>query len=214
MKQLALCLAAMILSAPALCGSLYTMEGGDLRRENNALSLSTVAAPLTLVWASPICDSEPSSNPIILSDRIIQAYHWSVVCRSLVDGSILWNQRNSSVGLIWNPPVYDASRDLLYEGSMNGSVYALRPADGVVMWSLYEGSYPQVSTWGSVVYNNNMIYYCNANRSFVCIDAASRAQIWRFNFANHQGCSTPAIDAGLIYIAGTAGEIAWSKSAA
>jgi outer membrane protein assembly factor BamB len=193
----------------AWAGTLYPMEGGTLRRENHALSLTSVALPLNLLWTATGCHGEPASNPVVLSDRVVQANRDSVICRSRLDGSVLWTWLSEQqVGLLWNPPCYDSTRDLLYQGSVNGAVVALRPSDGHVQWSHYEGQRPKIWNLASVTYFSNKIYFGDGNKSFVCIDAGTQAVLWRYNFGQWQGAVTPAIDGGFVYIAGTRGEIA------
>lgn len=222
MKRCLLVLLLAVLGASARAAAIYPMEGGTLRRSGQAQGITHVALPIDVLWSANLCGSEPRSNPIILSDRIVQTLLTGIVCVSRFDGKVIW--RAGAYGGLWNPAAYDPDRDLLYQSTTLGVVSALRPADGSEAWHYYEGSAKGCQNQGSCTYDQGRIYFGTANGKVVCLDADTQAVIWSFNLGSATGIGTPALDGGLLYVGtltgnlyclnASTGAVVWQKSSA
>ena len=209
MKRLASVLMLWILgwplASPAAAATIYPMEAGNLRRYNQALSLTYAAAPFDIVWSTYTCNAVPRSNPIILTDRIIQAFDFGTYCLSRSDGKLIW--KNSGFGEQWNPPAYDPDRDLLYQSSWSGSLIAIRPADGSIAWHYYEGMSQGAMNRASCTYWQGKIYLGTATQKVLCLDADTHNILWTLPIGNTQGIGTPALDNGEFYAGTVSGKL-------
>src|SRR6476659_3910822 len=79
-------------AVPGGAGSLYPTEGGDLRRENHSLAPSPIQGPVKIQWESAACDDlgTPTHNPILLSDRVVQAFEKGMRCYDRTTGAHVW----------------------------------------------------------------------------------------------------------------------------
>jgi outer membrane protein assembly factor BamB len=205
MKHLLLSLVIWALSTGAHANT-YPMEAGDLRRHNQAMDLTIAALPLDVVWKSYICGGTPRSNPIVLEDRIIQAFQTGDVCVSRFDGKLIWGV--GSVGDQWNPPAYDPDRDLLYQSGYNvGAVFALHASDGTEAWHYYEGGARACVNMGSPIYWQDKVYAGTATGRIVCLDANTHSVLWGLTLGAKTGMGTPALDGGQLFIGTLAGKI-------
>ncbi|HUO57429.1 MAG TPA: PQQ-binding-like beta-propeller repeat protein [bacterium] len=203
------------LALPAVAGSLYPMECGDLRRENHSLSPSPLQNPIQVQWVAQPCLGlkDPISNPIILSDRVIQTFFGGLRCYDRSTGSHLWTWRCDNQTSLWNPPTYDASRNLLYQGCYNGDTLALDPSTGNVVWSYphQPASYP--GQYSGPLYAQGNLYVGNGGAGFLCLNPDTRAVNWTFDFSAYFGAPfrdatcTPAYDNGFIYLALSNGDL-------
>jgi outer membrane protein assembly factor BamB len=193
MKRLALFLGLLGLAAGARANT-YPMEAGDLRRHNQAMDLTVAALPLDTLWTAYICDSTPRGNPIVLEDRVVQAFQTSTICVSRFDGKILW--KAGSWGDQWNPPAYDPDRNLLYQGGYNlGALRALNASDGSEAWHYYEGGAKNCVNMGTPTYWQNKVYTGTATGRFVCLDADNHSVLWALSVGAQTGIGRPPIPA-------------------
>jgi outer membrane protein assembly factor BamB len=200
---LTLAFAALASSAHA---DIYPMEAGNLRRYNQAQSISHVALPVDVLWSADVCAGPPRSNPVILEDRIVQAFQSGDVCFSRYDGKVLW--RSGSWGDQWNPPAYDQGRGLLYQAGMNmGGMSALRASDGTEAWHYYETPKSGCSNLSSCTYWQDKVYVGTASGRIVCLDANTHNVLWAQSVGARTGISTPGLDNGELYLGTTAGRL-------
>ena len=204
MKRLSLFVASLALAAAAQ-GATYPMEGGNLRRSGQAQGITHVALPIDVLWDRYLCAGEPRSNPVVLEDRIIQAFPAGDICISRFDGKEIW--RSGAFGDQWNPPVYDATRDLLYQSSMMGAMTALRPSDGTEAWHYFEGVAKNCQNYSSCTYWNDKIYVGASTGRIVCLDADTHAVLWGRTVSAQSGIGTPAMDNGELYVGSFSGQL-------
>src|SRR5439155_25968898 len=122
--------------------AIYPMESGDVQRHNAALAPSGITAPLHVDWKATPCLGEPEAGPIVLEDRVIQAFREGVHCVARNNGTGLWTWSSAGTGILWNGPVFDQARNTLYQGVCNGALLWLDPNDGHVIHTFYEGGRP------------------------------------------------------------------------
>jgi outer membrane protein assembly factor BamB len=204
-----LLLSLLVLAEPVLAGSLYPNECGSLRRENRSLSPSPIQGPVKIQWVMPACDDlgYSISNPIILSDRVVQAYRYGLRCFDRANGNRLWSWACNRQTEIYNSPTYDADRDRLYLGLVNGDTLAMDPATGKVLWvkDHIPGTYPWQNS--SPLYAGGKIYVGTGGTGFSCLDPDNQQVLWTQDFAAYfgqpgffDGTCTPAYDNGTIYL--------------
>lgn len=206
MRALMLCLFLAAALPQALGATNFEMEGGDLRR-SNAVSATAMVAPLDLLWQSQTCLGAPNDNPMIIDGHVIMHDLYKVLSLSLGSGAEEWVWKCTALGEFYNTPAYDASRGLLYVSSMEGNLAALRFSDGAPQWNIVGGQAPGCGSYSAATFLNDTIIYCDGQGAFNCIRAADRSLVWRQAFSAPQWGCTPAIDAGLLYTAGSGGEL-------
>jgi hypothetical protein len=209
MRPLLLALAALAAQARAV--DTLNMECGDLRRTNNAVSATAWAFPLDVQWQTQTCLQEPSTNPIVLPDRVVLHDSHKTVCLDRGDGHELWISRLEGQ---WNAPVWDPVNNKLFVGLNYGAIYELDPADGHAVWSYFDGSVKGCGSMAAPLIDSGKLLYKNGKKDYVCLDPVTHAENWRWSFLGKGiGCS-PALDAGQVYVANGGGEIAcfnWSN---
>lgn len=206
----------LLTTLPAAAGSIYPMECGNLRRENRSLNPSPLQNPIKVSWVTPPCLDlgYPVSNPIILTDRVIQAFRYGVRCFDRTTGNRLWSWACNKKTEIFNAPCYDGGRDRVYVGFVNGDTLALSAQTGSVDWY-----YPHQPTnfpyqFSSPMYAGGKLYVGNGGTGFLCLDPDTRTTIWKLDFAAYFGIpgymganTTPAYDNGTIYLNCGVGEL-------
>lgn len=203
-----LMLSILLLFTSRVCaGAVYTMESGDLQRHNRALAPSGLSAPLHPEWISSACVGEPSGGPVVLEDRVIQAFRTGVRCVARNNGTALWTWPSGPVGWIWNAPVYDQARNMLYQGACNGALLWMDPNDGHVVHTFYEGCRPGNLQYSAPLFVNDRIYCGTGGGSFVCLDPDTYAVLWRYDFPSTEGTCTPAYEGGNIYLSTAKGRV-------
>ena len=210
MKKLLLLALLGACAAPGWAG-IYPMEAGSLRRENHSLNASTFSNPVSVKWAKPSCQDIgwPVGGPVLLEDRVIQAYSYGIRCRLRADGSEAWTWNGTGLFEFYNTPTYDPDRNLVYVGATSGDLLALDPATGTVQWRYIPGppsAYPfQIS---APLYAEGKLFVGTGGWGFRCINPDTRDTIWNLDFPPglpnsnwyHIGTCTPAYDAGRIYL--------------
>lgn len=203
----------------ALCSmgraAQYPMESGDVQRHNRPLGASSVTAPLHPEWISAACPTlhNPVGGPVVLDDRIVQAFDNGLRCVSRADGGTLWTTYLGwgSYWLVerylWNGPAYDPGRNLLYQGDLTGATFWMDPSDGHTVATHYEGSRPGSYQYSAPLFVNDRLYVGTGGSGFVCLHPDTQAVVWRYNFASTEGTCTPAYDSGFIYLPTTKGNI-------
>ncbi len=194
--------ASPVFAAPGI----YPMCGGDLRRENHSLAPSGITNPLQVKWISSACASidTPAGGPVVLADRVIQAFVHGIRCVDRATGNQLWAWPCPSVELYYTP-TYDPDRNVLYVSRMDGSTLCLSVMTGEVLWYFYENDAAGVGEFSSPLYVNNRLYVANGGAGFCCLDPDTHQVIWRFDFSAYMGTAfrdgigTPAYDNGSIY---------------
>ncbi|HJT23175.1 MAG TPA: PQQ-binding-like beta-propeller repeat protein, partial [bacterium] len=201
--------------------TLYPMDGGNLRRENHALSPSSITMPLKLKWSaptSPITSGDyttPAGGPIVLTDRVIQCFMNVVLCTDRGTGVRLW-QWSSPDAKIYYTPTYDPDRNVVYVCRMDGSTYCLSPQTGNVLWHYQES--PTSAMFCSPVYAEGKIFTGNGSAGLVCVDPDTHQAVWHFNFSDYFGYSfqdpieAPAYDNGYLYFTTRTGHFFCLKS--
>ena len=104
---------------------------------------------------------------------------------------------------------------IVFIASWDGNFYALRAADGSVLWTYKMkaqpgASYPQASSAAVVDVDGRRLVYVGGGETMYCLDAATGAEIWQFDAGT--GCTTcdflternevlssPAVFEGLVY---------------
>lgn len=197
--------AALLLPALARPGT-YPMESGDLRRSSRALTPTALGLPLAKAWEVQSCFGEAMANPVVLDDRIVVTFRSGLVCHRRSDGAALWKLDLGT--WLWNSVAYDADRDLLYLATFDGRLYALRPSDGAVQWNIDEGREDAGLSMAAPTYLNGRILFKNGRHDFVCVDADSRAVLWRYRLQHSKIGGTPSVDGGRVYLGGEGGDLA------
>ena len=223
----ALLLLILIAPIPVAAGNLFPTECGDLRRENHNVNPSPLQNPIQVQWmTSPNLNlGVPCSNPVVLSDRVVQAFWQGMRCYDRTTGKILWTWVCNSYTNLWNAPAYDADRNLLYQGCNNGDTVALDPQTGNVVWVFNHDPNSITNQIATPLYVNGLLYVGNGGSAFLCLNPDTRAVVWSFNFSSYFGkpfndaTLTPAYDNGSIYLAtenghlfslnGTTGAVQW-----
>lgn len=206
MKKKILTLLFCGLTLPSFAVTIYPMNGGDPRRENHSLAPSSIANPLQVKWTSAACPNitVPAGGPVVLANRVIQAFVHGVRCVDRATGNQLWVWSCPDVELYYTP-TYDADRNVIYLCRMDGSTVCLSVLTGEVLWYFYENNAAGVGQFCSPVYVNNRLYVGNGGAGFCCLDPDTHQVIWRFDFSAYFGAAfrdgvcTPAYDNGFIY---------------
>ena len=205
---LRLCVSAVILvclASQAFAG-IYPCNGGNNRRENRNLAPSSITNPLNLKWESTACVNvtTPAGGPVVLADRVIQAFVHGIRCVDRATGTPLWTWPCPDVELYYTP-TYDPDRNVIYVSRMDGSTLCLSVINGNVLWYFYENDAAGVGQFSSPIYVNHKLYVGNGGAGFCCLDPDTHAVLWRFNFTTYlgyfyrDGVCTPAYDNGSIY---------------
>lgn len=205
--------AALMLATLRLSAAQYPMEGGDLRRSGHALSPTALTVPLDIQWSTQMCLDDAVTNPVVMDSTLVVATRTGLYCMRRSDGLGLWKWSSYGFGIVWNAPAYDPDRDRLYVTTTNGLLIALDAATGQPQWMRNEGEETGCGNMAAAIYYNGRILYKNAKRDWVCLDADSHAVLWRYTMQAPQYGGTPSLDGGLLYLAGTKGEMAclnWS----
>ncbi len=207
----------MLLSVPipATAGNLYPMECGDLRREGHSLNPSPLQNPVTVQWMMPSSMNigDPVSNPVILADRVVQAYSNGIRCYDRSTGKILWTWVCNNQTSIWNAPTLDGDRNLLYVGCYNGDTLALDIQTGNVIWTYNHQSADYLEQYSCPLYANGKLFVGNGGFGFLCLDPDTRNVIWHLDFSTYFGqpfqdaTCTPAYDNGFIYLGTMNGDL-------
>jgi len=210
-------LLGLTLASPlvSLGGSLYPMEGGNLRREARNLSPSPLRMPLRVEWSTNSCLDlgSPQRSPIILSDRVIQGFFEGVRCYDRMTGQRLWSWKYEAPSQLWGAPCYDPDRDRIYVNCFNGDTIALDASTGDFLWQYYHKPYAYPAQTSSAMYAEGRLYVGNGGAGFLCLDPDTRAVLWELDFPTFFGrpysnaICTPAYDNGDIYLSIGSGDL-------
>jgi hypothetical protein len=106
--------------------TIYPCNGGDLRRENHSLAPTSITNPEQVKWIANGCANldVPAGGPVVLNDRVIQAFVHGVRCVDRATGNPIWTWPCTDTELYYTP-AYDPDRDVLYVCRMDGSTVCL-----------------------------------------------------------------------------------------
>ncbi len=110
------------------------------------------------------------------------------------DASILW--RFETAGAVQSEPVYDAWENAVYFGSDDGALYKVHADTGRLIWRFMSNAEVE----RAVVFNGSLLYFANANDTFVAVDRTTGELKW----TQHR----PAV--GGMSISGYAGPTFWN----
>lgn len=68
--------------------------------------------------------------------------------------------------------------DLVYVTDLNGTVTALAPADGSIVWQARKNG---KAIWSSAAVHNGRLFVGHVNGELVCLEAASGRELWRYD---------------------------------
>lgn len=193
--------------------ALYPMESGNFERQNRALNPSSVTTDLETAWVTQPCVLQvPVGGPLVLSDRVVQAYRNGIRCVDRETGAPLWLCHVPGYEL-FNTPTYDADRDLLYVGLVNGATVCLSPSTGEVRWYHFEGLSGYPWQFSAPLYAEGRLFVGTGGTGFACLDPDTREVVWRLDFSTYfdeeylMGTCTPAYRDGRIYLSTVYGDL-------
>jgi len=209
-----LCLNAMLLCllAPGLKAEIYPMEAGTLDRQNQPLQPSSFQSLPVLSWSTQASEAlylgQAIQGPIVTETSVIQTFANALVCFNRTTGVQEW--QNFQLGPYWNEPFYDSTSGTLYALDESGTLAAIDPTTGTVLWIHSETQVGNNPCHGSVVLTGGQLIYGGPGNGLVSISAATHNVLWRCAIPSAQTLCSPAVDeaAGLLYVSGQGGWLA------
>ena len=128
--------------------------------------------------------------------------------RRLEERGLLWDFRGISKEVWGTPALADtaAHGKILLVPGMDGTLYALRTADGVLAWQLDTDA--AIAT--NIVVDGSRAYFGGFDRGFRAVDLETGDVAWE-NQGNDWFWTTPLLREGVIYVADLSGTLwAWS----
>jgi len=97
--------------------------------------------------------------------------------------------------------------DLIYVGTYTGKIYALNASRGVVRWIYPREALDSVGAIvGSIVTDNQSLFFASSNGKVYCLDAATGDYKWEYQTSNKIWI-TPTLDNGILYLGNYGGEV-------
>lgn len=152
-----------LISIIALIASitLYSQNWPTIGGKNQRNGLSKIIGPdsvLTPIWTVTSSQTSIGNSVFTLGDKFVTArsvfnpYTSKIECRSLVDGSLLWEKMVYATSRMFT---VGFTEDAVYAHDyFNDSLYALSPIDGSVKWSVQENMFGG---------NSGILFACNGD---------------------------------------------------
>ncbi len=157
----------------------WATVGGNNQRNG----LSKIVGPDSVnspAWTVTSTSSVWGNSVFTYGDRFVTSrvsfspsYTAKVECRSLTDGSLLWDKQVYPASIMY---AVGFSEFAVYAHDYsNDSLYALSPADGSVMWSVYEDMFGG---------NSGVLFACNGDPVVrgKRLDKYSGMTVWNYNY--------------------------------
>ncbi|MEA2665993.1 MAG: hypothetical protein QOI11_2937 [Candidatus Eremiobacteraeota bacterium] len=150
-----------------------------------------------------------ASSPTLANNTIYQSYMDFVPCQQGASNPtgfvIAMNAKTGRQRWRFKGKPFESSpllhNGVLYVGSWDGNVYAIRARDGKKLWAHQTGN--RVNT--SAAYANGRIYIANDSATLYALSARTGRQIWSASDATEFFYATPVAAYGRIYIGSTDG---------
>lgn len=115
---------------------------------------------------------------------------------------VLWKRsfENGPIATCVEPIVADG---LVFVGSLNGTLYAVRAEDGESVWS-FDTQGPILQ---SPAYASGKVYVGSVGGCLYCINAKTGAANWRFDGGRGGFAASPTVEAGIVYIGSRTGTL-------
>jgi len=84
---------------------------------------------------------------------------------------------------------------VVYVGSLNDNVYALRASTGALLWSYTTGN----EVWSSPAIANGVVYIGSTDGNVYALKASTGAKLWTYS-TNGSVYSSPAVVDGVVYV--------------
>ena len=107
----------------------------------------------------------------------------------------------SSIGNVSSPAI-DTTNGVVYVGSLNGYLYALKASTGAILWQGKTGG----NIYSSPALANGVVYVASNDNKIYAFDAKSGAKLWSYATGGPT-FSSPIMVNGMLYCASTDGNL-------
>jgi outer membrane protein assembly factor BamB len=148
------------------------------------------------IWSYTRNDAEYLTSPSVVNGVLYVGINggsigtYGFYALNATNGAELWKYMASGIEnyVLTTAAVYDGT---VYVGSRNGDVYALKAADGTLIWHIMAGHW----LFSSPAVVEGIVYLGSGDGNFYAINGTDGAILW--NYAIN---SSPAFDHGALYI--------------
>jgi uncharacterized protein (TIGR02145 family) len=143
-----------------------------------------------------------ATSPIVAGDRVYVGYGRTFYCLDRADGNIRWSYEFQKIerwpGQTSHPVLQDG---LLYFGSKEGNLFALRADKGELAWKSRGAG--MITSTPAVAYG--MVFYSGWDEKFHALDAKTGNEVWSYQTPG--GDASPLVVGKTIYVGSDKGQV-------